>query len=100
MDTNFNVLGLMRVVFTKRLPEMNWKGRHTIKMPMKIYMKARVEQDRQCMYKRKFEVRSCHYFWHRKGISIIYFECLSVAVVKKQVKLMRHIVFPSEVSLE
>jgi len=63
-------------------------------------MKARVEQDRQCMYKHNFEVRSCNHFWHGKGISITYFECLSVAVVKKQAKLMRHVVFPSEVSLE
>jgi len=49
MDTHFNVLGLMRVVFTKWLPEMTRKGRHTIKNASENLHESQ-SRTRQAMY--------------------------------------------------
>jgi len=44
------------------------------------------------MYKRNIEARSCKHCCRRKAISIIYSECMSVALGIQHAMRMRHIV--------
>jgi hypothetical protein len=47
--------------------------------------------DRQCMYKRYNEARSCNQCCRGKAISITYSECVSVALFIQHAKCVYHI---------
>jgi hypothetical protein len=53
------------------------------------------QQDRQCMYKRNIETRSCNYCCLGEAISVTYSECVSVALVIQHTKSMRRIILSS-----
>ena len=50
------------------------------------------QQDRQYTYKRNIEVHSCNHCCHGKAISIIYPECVFVALVIHHALRLRHII--------
>jgi hypothetical protein len=54
-----------------------------------------VEADRHCTYKRNIEARSRNHSCRGKAISIIYSECVSVALVTQHVMRMRRIILSS-----
>jgi hypothetical protein len=53
------------------------------------------EKERQCTYKLNTETRSGNQCCRGKAVSIIYSECVSVALVIQQANKMRHITFSS-----
>jgi hypothetical protein len=53
------------------------------------------EQDRQCTYKLHIEARSRNYCCRGKAICILYFECVSVALVIQHVMHMLHNILSS-----
>ena len=53
------------------------------------------EQSRQCMYKRNNEACSLNHFCHRKAMSIIYSECVSVALFTRHSVHICHITLSS-----
>jgi len=53
-----------------------------------IFICIRINRDRQCMYKRYIEARSRNHCCLGKAISIIYSECLSLALVIQHVERM------------
>jgi len=55
----------------------------------------RLKQHRKCTYKRKIEARSRNHFRRGKEISIIYSECVFVALVIQHAKRMRRIILSS-----
>jgi hypothetical protein len=48
-----------------------------------------IEQDRQCTYKRNIEVRSRNHCFRQQATNITFSECVSVALVIQDAKLMR-----------
>ena len=55
--------------------------------------KVFLKQDRQCTYKRNTEVHSRNNICGEKGVSVIYSECVLVALCIQHAMRVRHIVF-------
>jgi hypothetical protein len=49
------------------------------------------QQDRQCIYKRNIEARSCNHCCSGKAMSITYCKCVFVALVIQHAKCMRYV---------
>jgi len=55
---------------------------------------SKSKKKRHCTYKHNTKMQSQKHCCYRKAISIIYSECVSIALVIQQAKLMCHIIFP------
>ena len=70
-------------------------AQHRENLKSKFRDPDKVEQDRQCTYKRKFERRSCNNCCLGKAMSITFSGCIFVALFIQRTKCVRRVVLSS-----